>query len=160
MSMNVNERPLAIFIFTGCSSQLCRQARSVLLRYLSRCGEVISSIVPLLRGQEINLVISEGRTIRGMNLKFRGVDAATDVLSFPLGDDVVGEVWVCPAVIERNAKRFNQSFENELLRVCIHGILHLGGFDHKKAFSGKGTVSEEMFVLQEKVHAAVISSVA
>lgn len=156
--MNLKSKPLTIFLFNGCSSPVCRYSKTILIKYQSRCVEVISENVPTLRGQELNVIISEGRTIRGMNRRFRRTDTATDVLSFPLGDEVIGEVWLCPSVVEQNAKHFGQPFENELLRVCIHGILHLAGFDHENTFPSGQSIEEMMFVLQEKILLTVISS--
>lgn len=161
--MTQKTRPLTIFLFSGCDSPLCHSTHSIILKHLSRLSKETVNALPTLSGSEVNLVISEGRTIRGMNRKFRHIDTSTDVLSFPLGEGkegVLGEVWVCPSAIDENARQFHQSFENELLRVCIHGILHLGGLDHGSGFleTEEKRKAEPMFVLQEKVHTAVISS--
>jgi len=156
--MNQTAKPLTIFLFNNSRDLFSRRAHSILLKHLSDCSSQVVQVVPALENKEINIIVSEGRTIRGMNRKFRGVDASTDVLSFPLDDSVFGEVWLCPSVIESNAHRFNQSFENELLRICIHGILHLAGYDHKKAFYEHEKQPEVMFKLQEQIHSGVISS--
>ncbi len=153
-----NSKPLTIFLFTSCSGSLCLDTRSLLLKYSKEIAEELSQRVSQAEGAEINVVIAEGRTLRGMNRRFRGIDAATDVLSFPLGDGVLGEIWICPSLVRRNARLFGQSEETELLRVCIHGMLHLFGYDHSGVYDENETKNlEEMFTLQEGILKAVIS---
>ena len=121
-------------------------------------GSVCSDRVPALAGREVNVVISDEDTIRKMNEQFRGVNKATDVLAFPLDDTIPGEIWVCPSIIQDNAEKFKEPYEEELLRVLAHGVLHLAGYDHKEVFEGaKNKPKEEMFRLQEDIVDAVVS---
>lgn len=154
--MNAKKRPLTIFLFNGCASRLCKDTHSIILKRLHLCSRLLSTEVPCLVNKEINLVIADGRMMRGMNWRFRDIDSSTDVLSFPLGDGVLGEIWVCPSVVKRNSRLFDQPFERELLRVSIHGALHLAGYDHKRSFFDKKSSREQMFILQEKVLNAVM----
>lgn len=86
------------------------------------------------------------KTIASLNQTFRKVKGPTDVLTFVYKEDPYGEIFICPAVIERNARRYNCSFEEELFRVVVHAALHLAGFDHE--LNEKG--SKEMFRKQEE----------
>ena len=45
----------------------------------------------------------------------------------------LGEIVICPQVIKKNAKKFKSPFKKELVRVLIHGILHLLGHNHEKS---------------------------
>jgi len=98
----------------------------------------------------INFVNSS--EIKKMNLKYRKKDSPTDVLSFP-ADKGISEVYICPDFVEKNAEKFNVAFEEELIRVTIHGILHLLGYDHRKSFSieERSGKLERMFSVQEKI---------
>ena len=65
------------------------------------------------------------------------MDKATDVLSFNFddsnGDDsVFGEIYISAAIARVQAPQFANTFSNELLRLCCHGLLHLLGYDHLK----------------------------
>jgi len=44
----------------------------------------------------------------------------------------LGEIVICLREVKKNARRFNSTFKKELVRVLIHGILHLLGYDHEK----------------------------
>jgi len=75
-------------------------------------------------------LVGEGR-IMELNKKYRGKNRVTDVLAF--GDnDGLGEIVICLREVKKNARRFNSTFKKELVRVLIHGILHLLGYDHEK----------------------------
>ena len=99
-------------------------------------------------GREENLSIAfigQGR-MRKLNRKYRGKNRVTDVLAFPASKvlfekfkigpaqkmEGLGEIVICLREVKKNAKRFNTSFKEELIRVLIHGILHLLGYDHEK----------------------------
>ena len=89
-------------------------------------------------------LIGEGR-MRAINKRYRGKNKVTDVLSFSekrIGREKfithlkdtsgLGEIVICLREIKKNARRANSSFEEELTRVLIHGILHILGYDHEK----------------------------
>ncbi|MDR2493194.1 MAG: rRNA maturation RNase YbeY [Coriobacteriales bacterium] len=92
--------------------------------------------------------------IHGLNLQYRGIDAPTDVLSFacdafdgqgaPDGGGggsaaccageapcLLGDVIVAPVVAREHARDFDARFEDEMLLMLVHGILHLMGHDHE-----------------------------
>lgn len=72
------------------------------------------------------------KTIAKLNEAFKKSMGPTDVLTFVYGDrDLYGEVFICPAVVAKNAKKFGCDFNEELLRVTIHAALHLAGYDHE-----------------------------
>lgn len=89
--------------------------------------------------------------VRGLNRKYRNIDHATDVLSFPLGEKLpeglyAGDVLICMPIAEKQARQNSQSLEKELLLLMIHGMLHLQGLDHER---DKG----EMLALQTRLFA-------
>ena len=91
-----------------------------------KCG------VNVAEDSNLNVVLVDEDEIRKLNSEFRGVDHPTDVLSFLYSDeDEFGEVVICPDVVKKNAKEHGSPFVEEFLRVLIHGVLHLLGYDHE-----------------------------
>ena len=84
--------------------------------------------------------MTDSRTVRRLNRRFRGEDSATDVLSFntdfdglrrPDGSSELGEIVIALPVAARGARERNVSLEQELALLTVHGTLHLLGFDHE-----------------------------
>lgn len=93
------------------------------------------------------------RRIRTLNAKYRNKDVATDVLSFPLTTAVafspekeLGDIFLCPEYLRRQARRFHVSHLEECTRMLIHGTLHLLGYDHIQKKDAK-----VMLPLQERL---------
>jgi len=73
------------------------------------------------------------RKIRELNRQFRGVDKATDVLSFPAGepdDSELGDIAISVDTAATQAKENGLKFEGEIAQLILHGLLHLTGYDH------------------------------
>ena len=89
------------------------------------------------RAGEVTVVLADDAKLRELNRRWRGLDRATDVLSFGYdegGDDEVdGDVVVSMERVRDQAKRFRTSRGRELARVVVHGALHLAGLDHQSA---------------------------
>ena len=90
---------------------------------------------------QMGLVITDDEGIRKYNRLWRKIDKATDVLSFVQDDgDFIpqmpempkeaGDVIISLESVEKNAGEWDTSYDEELRRVVIHGILHLDGMDH------------------------------
>jgi probable rRNA maturation factor len=73
--------------------------------------------------------------IRELNLRFRGKPHATDVLSFPAGDnleaDYLGDIVISADTAARQAEEAGHTLEREVSELVIHGVLHLCGYDHE-----------------------------
>ncbi len=81
---------------------------------------------------KINVIFVGIDDMIGYN-SYRGKDEPTDVLSFTYNfSDLLGEIYVCPMYVRENAKIFKVPFNEEIVRVCIHGVLHICGYDHEK----------------------------
>jgi len=84
-------------------------------------------------GQSATVVLCSDYMIRKLNRQYRGKDKATDVLSFRFGDDdLLGEVYISSQRAKVQARRYGVSYEDELKRLLVHGLLHLMGYDHIK----------------------------
>lgn len=89
--------------------------------------------------QIVTLILLSDEAIKELNNKDRGVNKATDVLSYPMHepDDIdmpvveqLGDVFVSVDTALRQAEVKNHSLEDEILILAAHGITHLRGYDH------------------------------
>ena len=72
------------------------------------------------------------KRIRELNRQFRGIDKATDVLSFPAEEELnLGDVAVSVETATVQDKENGLLFEDELAQLILHGLLHLCGYDHE-----------------------------
>ncbi len=94
----------------------------------------IKSVLELEGKQEglIQYVFMTDDLLLALNRSFLSHDTYTDIITFPTTDHpniVSGEIYVSLDRVQENAKQMSQAFQRELSRVCIHGILHLIGYD-------------------------------
>jgi len=82
---------------------------------------------------ELNYIFCDDEYLLKLNVEFLEHDTFTDIISFDytLGKLISGDIFISIERVKENAKQFNQSFDNELNRVIIHGILHYLGFKDK-----------------------------
>ena len=83
---------------------------------------------------ELAIVLADNSTIRGLNRDWRGIDAATNVLSFPTkntGGQHLGDIVLAYETIAREARRERKPFAHHLAHLAVHGFLHLMGYDHE-----------------------------
>ncbi len=96
---------------------------------------VLETIANDLTSKDIELILTRNDKIQELNKEYREIDKATDVLSFPLEFDMpnmpLGSVVISIDFVEKKAKEYNHSFQDELKLLFIHGLLHLLGFDHE-----------------------------
>ncbi len=88
--------------------------------------------------------------MRRLNREYLGHDAPTDVISFALPSpdgSLTGEVYVCRAVAEANARRHGVRLREELVRLVVHGTLHVLGYDHP---DGDARTGSAMWKRQER----------
>jgi probable rRNA maturation factor len=104
------------------------------------------------RPGEVAVVLADDAKLRDLNRQWRGLDRATDVLSFGYdegGDDEVdGDIVVSLERVRDQAKRFRVSRGRELARVVVHGALHLAGLDHQGAAERRRMRAREDRVLR------------
>lgn len=85
------------------------------------------------RQADISVTFVSGPAIRKLNREWLGHDYVTDVITFPLpGPDgsLAGDVYICPAFARVQAKENGVSLREELVRLVIHGTLHVLGYTH------------------------------
>jgi probable rRNA maturation factor len=98
---------------------------------------------------EINVLLTDNAGIRAINLEFRNLDRATDVLSFPMSEQtpgrfdpekadwnrqskraILGDIVISLEQAAMQAKEYGHSFEREVSYLTVHSVLHLLGYDH------------------------------
>lgn len=114
------------------------------------------------RDAEISVMFTDNEGIRVLNAQHRGIDRATDVLSFPMLEYDDGEMFDDPGDIEdelclgdivisleraaEQAEEYGHSFEREVGFLTVHSMLHLLGYDHMTEEEEK-----EMFGFQKEI---------
>ena len=102
-----------------------------------RLAAWLAGIAPRAAAGTVTVVVTTDRRIRRLNRTWRGVDKATDVLSFPAGDHPgparhLGDLVVSRETAARQARHEGHSLATELRVLALHGLLHLLGYDHER----------------------------
>lgn len=118
--------------------------------------EALEKIAQTLSDKEVELIITNDKTIQKLNKEYRGKDNATDVLSFPLEelftDESIfrmplGSIVIAESFVKKKAEIFGHSLQDELSLLFIHGMLHLLGFDHE-GDDGEMRAREKALIIQ------------
>ena len=87
---------------------------------------------------EINIELTDNLNIRELNKEYRGIDKATDVLSFPMmesnpesGAMMLGDILISVEKAREQCEEIGHSLERELAFLTVHAVLHLLGYDHE-----------------------------
>jgi probable rRNA maturation factor len=82
----------------------------------------------------INIILVDDLFIKRLNRRFRGRNRATDVLAFEFREkDFLGEIYISLDRARKQAVDMGHAFSVEVLRLVVHGLFHLSGYDHKTA---------------------------
>ena len=110
---------------------------------------------------ELSLVVTDDHTIHALNRQYRGVDAATDVLSFsllpsggdrfaPSADGVLrlGDIVLSYESILAQAQEYGHAVRDELGLLFVHGLLHILGYDHEREDEARAMGAREDAYMQ------------
>ena len=130
--------------------------------------ERLEEILPLYAEQEglpdalvIGLTFCDDDAIRAINAEYRGIDRATDVLSFPLyeRDDEIelfddelspfGDIVLSVPHAIAQAEEYGHSVEREVCYLVVHGLMHLAGYDHIEPEDKREMRAEEEALLNK-----------
>jgi probable rRNA maturation factor len=131
----------------GVASLTRRAARAALARQASG-----------LRSAELGLVLASDARLRALNRRWRGVDKPTNVLAFPAHDGVgagskgapprqLGDVIVAYQTVVAEARAQGKPVAAHLSHLIVHGVLHLLGFDHRRAAEAADMEAAEIAIL-------------
>lgn len=132
---------------------------------LPALSEFLKNELKIIKPVNINLSLVGDETIKRINKEHREKDKVTDVLSFPLQDNIrkgdydklfphleLGDLFICHSVCEAQAIEFKISYQDEFIHLMTHGFLHLLGYDHE--------ISEEEEMLMESLENKIISHIS
>ena len=82
---------------------------------------------------EINYIFCDDEYLHNINMQYLNHDTLTDIISFDycIGNLISGDIFVSIERVQDNAKEYEVSFNEELLRVLAHGVLHYCGYKDK-----------------------------
>ena len=85
-----------------------------------------------IEARELSVVFISDPMMQEYNRKYRGFDKPTDVLSFRGGGDYLGDILISAETAYQQARRSPVlTFESNIRRLVLHGVLHLAGYDHE-----------------------------
>ena len=115
----------------------------------------------LNKNVSLTLLLSNNKNIKKLNKNFRNQNKSTDILSFPFQErlkksknNYIGDIIISYNYIDKPKSQDLKRFKKKLIKIFIHGFLHLIGFDHKKNIDYKKMIIEE-----EKIYQSVISKI-
>ena len=128
-----------------------------LLEEILRAADVVGELYGVADA-ELSVTLTDDEHIHALNKKFRGIDRATDVLSFAFREsdepeivgadfEILGDVIISLERAKIQAEEFGHSFLREIIFLEVHGLLHLLGYDHM--------VPEEKAVMRSKEEAVM-----
>lgn len=115
---------------------------------------------------QMTLTLCGKTKIRTLNRQYRDKDKVTDVLSFPIYDNLrfdkkpteknfemmdLGDLIICREKALSQSKEFNVTYEQEIIHLAVHGFLHLLGFDHE--------ISEKEEKIMEAYESEIVSEI-
>jgi len=116
-----------------------------------------------LLDRNFNLIITNNKNIKQINKDYRQKNDETDVISFVYDNqgfpkvmelnDFLGDIFISLEKIADQAKLYQVTFEYELIRIIIHGVLHLIGYDHEKSEAE----ARKMEKIEERLLSKVLS---
>jgi len=107
------------------------------------------------RDGEVSYTFLSADQIRALNRDYLERDRSTDVIAFDLGEgrSLLGDVYISPEVASANAAEHGEVEQNEILRLVVHGSLHVAGLDHPE---GPEREAAPMFALQEELLRSIV----
>jgi probable rRNA maturation factor len=102
---------------------------------------------------ELAIVLTDDSAMRALNRVWRGIDKATNVLSFPTqraGNELplLGDIVLAYETIAREARRQRKVFAHHVAHLAVHGFLHLLGYDHERPADAEAMERVERDILR------------
>lgn len=108
---------------------------------------LVNQIKNHLKTGQIELVLTNDTEMSEINLQTRGLNKATDVLSFPyvlMPNSPIGSIVISIDYLKKYAIEYKNTIEDEFALLFIHGILHILGYDHEKDNGEQRKKEEEL----------------
>jgi probable rRNA maturation factor len=122
--------------------------KSAARRAVTKAADVLST-----PSSELAIVLTDDSAIRLLNRDWRGVDAPTNVLSFPAAraggvPPFIGDIVLAYETIAAEAKAERKPFPHHIAHLAVHGFLHLLGYDHVRKKDAEAMEEIERDILQ------------
>jgi probable rRNA maturation factor len=123
-----------------------RAVKSLVRRAIKEAANAVST-----SRAELAIVLTNDSAIRLLNRDWRGTDAATNVLSFPVQaavgrSPIIGDIVLAYETVAREARDEGKPFAHHVAHLTVHGFLHLNGYDHQRSKD-----ADEMEKLERKI---------
>jgi probable rRNA maturation factor len=120
---------------------------------ISKARKVLETELKIKGKVNVSLAFVSSATIKRWNNIYRKKNQVTDVLSFENKDDLkksgeLGEILICCQQAKKQATNYGEAVSTEIIRLFVHGFLHLCGFDHIKK-----PEAEKMFTREKNIMA-------
>lgn len=97
---------------------------------MTKVIEHVVQVEKAAAAEEVSILITDNAEIQSLNAEYREIDAPTDVLSFPMDEECLGDIVISMEKLLEQAQEYGHSPERELAFLTVHGMLHLLGYDH------------------------------
>lgn len=113
-----------------------------------------------VENSEVSITLTDNENIHALNKKYRGIDRATDVLSFAFREsdepqildaeiETLGDIVISLEKAKTQAEEFGHSFLREVIFLEVHGLLHLLGYDHIEENDRLEMEGEQKFIMDK-----------
>ena len=128
---------------------------------IRRCCHAVLELEKFSEPAEISVTFSDNEQIRSINSQYRGIDSATDVLSFPMGENgqydtnletgakILGDVVISMEKAVEQAEAYGHSLQREVGYLTAHSVLHLLGYDHEENLERVRMREKEELVMEQ-----------
>lgn len=126
-----------------------------------RCCNAVLKLEKFEGSAEVSVTFVDNEEIHKLNLQYRNIDSATDVLSFPLGEDgkydldpttgakMLGDVVISMEKAVDQASLYGHSLQREVGYLTAHSVLHLLGYDHETGLERVHMREKEELIMEQ-----------
>ena len=126
---------------------------------LNRAAEVVGKVYGV-ENSEVSITLTDDENIHALNKKYRGIDRATDVLSFAFREsdepeilnaefETLGDIIISVERAKVQSEEFGHSLLREIIFLEVHGLLHLLGYDHIDDADRIEMETEQKFIMDK-----------
>ena len=128
---------------------------------IRRCCHAVLELEKFEGPAEISVTFTDNEQIKKLNAQYRNIDAATDVLSFPMGENgeydtnmetgakILGDIVISVEKAVEQAEAFGHTLQREVAYLTAHSVLHLLGYDHVENMEKVRMREKEELVMEQ-----------
>jgi probable rRNA maturation factor len=128
---------------------------------IRRCCHAVLELEKFQGPAEISVTFTDNNEIKELNAQYRNIDSATDVLSFPMGENgeydtnmetgakILGDIVISMEKAVEQSKAYGHSLQREVAYLTAHSVLHLLGYDHVQNMEKVRMREKEELVMEQ-----------